>query len=182
MAVPGGISMGLLSAEELDTPLDFESLRKPGCLGLGTAAVTVMDDHTRVIDYLYNTSRFFAHESCGQCTPCREGTNWLYKMIARIKQGGGRIEDLDIMAQLSNNMGIMPGTTICGLADGAAWPIKNALAKFRPELEEYIRTHQSGPKRVTPLQESIFKGQTPLPPANPALAVIGNQKPSGAAH
>ncbi|KAJ3053952.1 hypothetical protein HK102_011600, partial [Quaeritorhiza haematococci] len=73
-AVPGGISMGLLSADELDTPLDFESLRKPGCLGLGTAAVTVIDDHTPIIDYLVNTSRFFAHESCGQCTPCREGT------------------------------------------------------------------------------------------------------------
>ncbi len=174
MAVPGGISMGLLSADELDTPLDFESLRKPGCLGLGTAAVTVMDDHTQVIDYLYNTSRFFAHESCGQCTPCREGTNWIYKMIKRIKHGGGRIEDLDIMGNLSNNMGIMPGTTICGLADGAAWPVKNALAKFRPELEEYIRTHQNGPARVTPLQESIFKGQTPAPPTNPALAVIGN--------
>ena len=74
-AVPGGISMGLLSADELDTPLDFESLRKPGCLGLGTAAVTVIDDQTSIVDYLYNTCRFFAHESCGQCTPCREGTD-----------------------------------------------------------------------------------------------------------
>jgi len=72
-AVPGGISMGLLSAEELDTPLDFESLRKPGCLGLGTAAVTVIDDHTSIVDVLYNTCRFFAHESCGQCTPLPRG-------------------------------------------------------------------------------------------------------------
>ena len=138
-AVPGGISMGLLSAEELDTPLDFESLRKPGCLGLGTAAVTVIDDQTSIVDYLYNTCRFFAHESCGQCTPCREGTGWFYKTMKRIKAGGGRLEDLDIMLNLANNMGIMPGTTICGLADGAAWPIKNAIAKFRGELEEYIR-------------------------------------------
>ena len=91
--------MGLLSADELDTPLDFESLRKPGCLGLGTAAVTVIDDQTSIVDYLYNTCRFFAHESCGQCTPCREGTGWLYKMIKRIKAGGGRLEDLDIMRQ-----------------------------------------------------------------------------------
>ena len=74
----------------LDTPLDFESLRKPGCLGLGTAAVTVIDDRTSILDYLYNTSRFFAHESCGQCTPCREGTGWMYKMIKRIRSGGGR--------------------------------------------------------------------------------------------
>ncbi|MBV8268159.1 MAG: NADH-quinone oxidoreductase subunit NuoF, partial [Planctomycetaceae bacterium] len=101
-AVPGGISMGLLSAEELDTPLDFESLRKPGCLGLGTAAVTVIDDHTSIVDYLYNTARFFAHESCGQCTPCREGTAWMYKTIQRIRRGGGRIEDLDILLQMAN--------------------------------------------------------------------------------
>src|SRR5437868_7379579 len=157
-AVPGGISMGLLSAEELDTPLDFESLRKPGCLGLGTAAVTVIDDKTSIVDYLYNTCRFFAHESCGQCTPCREGTGWLYTMMKRIKAGGGRIEDLDIMLQMANTMGIMPGTTICGLADGAAWPVKNAIAKFRDELEDYIRHHQSDAAKVTPLQQRVADG------------------------
>ena len=108
-AVPGGISMGLLSADELDTPLDFESLRKPGCLGLGTAAVTVIDDQTSIVDYLYNTCRFFAHESCGQCTPCREGTGWMYKMIKRIRAGGGRIEDLDIMLQHGQQHGHHPG-------------------------------------------------------------------------
>ena len=142
-AVPGGISMGLLSADELDTPLDFESLRKPGCLGLGTAAVTVIDDQTSIVDYLYNTCRFFAHESCGQCTPCREGTGWFYKTMKRIKAGGGRLEDLDIMLHLANNMGIIPGTTICGLADGAAWPIKNAIAKFRPRAR---RVHSQPPE------------------------------------
>jgi NADH-quinone oxidoreductase subunit F len=157
-AVPGGISMGLLSADELDTPLDFESLRKPGCLGLGTAAVTVIDDQTSIVDYLYNTCRFFAHESCGQCTPCREGTTWFFKTMKRIKAGGGRLEDLDIMANLANNMGIMPGTTICGLADGAAWPIKNGVSKFRGELEEYIRTHQKAACGVTALQEKIAHG------------------------
>ncbi len=157
-AVPGGISMGLLSAGELDTPLDFESLRKPGCLGLGTAAVTVIDDKTSIVDYLYNTCRFFAHESCGQCTPCREGTGWFYKTMKRIKAGGGRIEDLDIMLHMANNMGIMPGTTICGLADGAAWPVKNAIAKFRGEFEDYIRQHQSDACKVTPLQDKIAHG------------------------
>jgi NADH-quinone oxidoreductase subunit F len=179
-AVPGGISMGLLSASELDVPLDFESLRKPGCLGLGTAAVTVLDDQTSIVDYLYNTSRFFAHESCGQCTPCREGTTWLYKIIKRIKSGGGRIEDLDIMLQMAENMGIMPGTTICGLADGAAWPVKNAVAKFRPELEEYVRTHQSPGRAVAPLQERIAHGNwvaaVSLPPgigAPPPVSVDG---------
>ena len=159
MAVPGGISMGLLAASEFDVPLDFEEIRKPGCLGLGTAAVTVMDETTSIVDYLYNTSRFFAHESCGQCTPCREGTGWIYKMMKRIKKGGGRIEDLDIMDNLAKNMGIMPGTTICGLADGAAWPIRNALAKFRGEFEDYIKSHQKPTQAVTPLQEAIAHGQ-----------------------
>ena len=177
-AVPGGISMGLLSASELDTPLDFESLRKPGCLGLGTAAVTVIDDQTSIVDYLYNCCRFFAHESCGQCTPCREGTTWFYKTIKRIKAGGGRLEDLDIMLNLANNMGIIPGTTICGLSDGAAWPIKNALAKFRGEIEEYIKTHQSPQAGVTPLQEKIahgYRADAPLAPGQlPILS--GNPK------
>jgi NADH-quinone oxidoreductase subunit F len=176
-AVPGGISMGVMSAAELDTKLDFEEIRKTGCLGLGTAAVTVMDDHTNMIDYLYNCARFFAHESCGQCTPCREGTTWFYKTLKRIKAGGGRVEDLDIMLQLANNMGIIPGTTICGLADGAAWPIKNAVTKFRGELEDYIRAHQSKPAEITPLQAKIAHGRpaelmgTPLPdPTRPLPA------------
>ncbi|QDV37153.1 NADH-quinone oxidoreductase subunit NuoF [Tautonia plasticadhaerens] len=160
-AVPGGISMGLLSADELDVPLDFEEIRKTGCLGLGTAAVTVIDDQTPIMDVLHNTCRFFAHESCGQCTPCREGTTWFYKTMTRIKAGGGRLQDLDVMEQLARNMGITPGTTICGLADGAAWPIKNAMAKFRPELEEYIRTHQKADQRPTALQEAIYRGISP---------------------
>ena len=175
--VPGGISMGLMAEHELDTKLDFEDVRKPGCLGLGTAAVIVMDETTSMVDYLYNTSRFFAHESCGQCTPCREGTSWIYKILKRIKGGGGRLEDLDTILHLSNNMGIMPGTTICGLADGAAWPVKNALAKFRPEFEDYIKTHQGGPRSVTPLQQSLFDGRSPEP-TNAPLAIL--PAPSGA--
>jgi len=171
-AVPGGISMGLLTKDELDVPLDFEEIRKTGCLGLGTAAVTVLDETTRIIDYLYNTSRFFAHESCGQCTPCREGTGWLYKTIKRIREGGGRIEDLDLMNHLANNMGITPGTTICGLADGAAWPIKNAIAKYRPELEQFIRENVNPAARITPVQEAISAGRSPLP-SNTSMFVAG---------
>jgi NADH-quinone oxidoreductase subunit F len=170
-AVPGGISMGLLSASELDTPLDFESLRKPGCLGLGTAAVTVIDDQTSIVDYLYNTARFFAHESCGQCTPCREGTGWMYRTIQRIKGGGGRIEDLDILLQMANTMGIMPGTTICGLADGAAWPIKNAFTKFRADFDDYIKTHRNSAVSVTTLQERIAHG-LPADPTNTSLPIL----------
>jgi NADH-quinone oxidoreductase subunit F len=170
-SVPGGISMGVMSADEQDVKLDFEDIRKTGCLGLGTAALTVMDDQTSMVDYLYNTSRFFAHESCGQCTPCREGTTWMYKMFKRIKAGGGRLEDLDVLGQMADTMGLTPGTTICGLADGAAWPIKNVLAKFRPELEEYIKTHQAPRPIVSPLQKAIAAGIA-ADPTNTSLQIV----------
>jgi NADH-quinone oxidoreductase subunit F len=148
--VPGGISMGFLSAEELDTPLDFNGPLKVGCLGLGTAAVVVVDDQTSMIDVLYNCCRFFSHESCGQCTPCREGTSWMTKILERIRAGRGRLEDLDLLLEVADSMGIIPGTTICGLSDGAAWPVKNAIRKFRPEFEEYI---QSGQRSITHADE-----------------------------
>jgi NADH-quinone oxidoreductase subunit F len=139
-AIPGGISMGLLKADEFHCPLDFNGPGKFGCLGLGTAAVVVMDETTRMIDFLHNSCRFFSHESCGQCTPCREGTSWATKMLTRMKAGKGRLKDLDLLAEIGDTIGIMPGTTICGLADGAAWPIKNCIKKFRPELEQYIKS------------------------------------------
>jgi len=148
--VPGGISMGFLSADELDTPLDFAGPGKVGCLGLGTAAIVVVDDQTSMVDVLYNCCRFFAHESCGQCTPCREGTTWMRKILDRIRAGQGKLEDLDLLVEVAGSMGIIPGTTICGLSDGAAWPVKNAIAKFRPEFEEYIR---EGRRSITPAQE-----------------------------
>jgi NADH-quinone oxidoreductase subunit F len=148
-AVPGGISMGLLTADELDCPLDFTGPGKYDCLGLGTAAVTVMDETVSMVDFLHNATRFFAHESCGQCTPCREGTSWALRMLNRIKAGKGRIQDLDLILEIGDNIGIMPGTTICGLADGAAWPMKNAIRKFRGEFEEYIKRTNPGGYMVT---------------------------------
>ncbi len=101
--------------------------------------MTVVDDQTPIADVLYNICRFFSHESCGQCTPCREGTGWMLKIMERICRGQGRLQDLDILNEVGSSIGTMPGTTICGLADGAGWPVKNAIKKFRPELEEYIR-------------------------------------------
>lgn len=145
--VPGGISMGFLSDKELDTPLDFNGPGKVGCLGLGTAAVVVVDDQTNMVDVLYNCARFFSHESCGQCTPCREGTNWMTRILERIRSGQGSMKDLDLLTEVAGSMGIIPGTTICGLSDGAAWPVKNAIQKFRSDFEEYIT---SGRKSVTP--------------------------------
>jgi NADH-quinone oxidoreductase subunit F len=137
--IPGGLSMGFMTEAEFDTPLDFNGPGKVGCLGLGTAAVTVFDDQTSIVDVLYNTCRFFAHESCGQCTPCREGTAWMFKILDRFRRGQGRKEDLQILEEVGDKIGIMPGTTICGLADGAGWPVKNAVRKFRSEFEEYIK-------------------------------------------
>ena len=151
--VPGGISMGFLSADELDLPLDFNGPGKAGCLGLGTAAITVIDDQTSMVDVLFNCARFFAHESCGQCTPCREGTAWMHKILARIRMGEGQLQDLDLLVEVASSMGIIPGTTICGLSDGAAWPIKNAIKKFRNEFEEYIKTGLKTAKPVDELME-----------------------------
>ncbi len=144
--VPGGVSMGFLSADELDVPLDFEAPIKAGCMGLGTAALVVVDDHTSMVDVVYNTTRFFAHESCGQCTPCREGTSWMRKILERIRAGDGQMRDLDLLQELADSMGIIPGTTICGLSDGAAWPIKNALSKFRQDFVDYIQSGRKAPQ------------------------------------
>jgi NADH-quinone oxidoreductase subunit F len=109
--------------------------------------VTVFDEETSVVEVLYNICRFFEHESCGQCTPCREGTGWMLKIMDRMQRGQGRLEDLKILEEVGDKIGIMPGTTICGLADGAGWPVKNAVRKFRAEMESYIK---SG-KRATAL-------------------------------
>jgi NADH-quinone oxidoreductase subunit F len=142
--IPGGISMGLMTEAEFGTPLDFNGPGKVGCLGLGTAAVTDFDEQTSIVDVLYNICRFFAHESCGQCTPCREGTGWMLKITDRLRRGQGRLEDLTILEEVGDAIGIMPGTTICGLADGAGWPVKNTIRKFRAELEQYVKSGQKG--------------------------------------
>jgi NADH-quinone oxidoreductase subunit F len=151
--VPGGISMGFFSEPELDTPLDFNGPGRVGCLGLGTAAVVVIDDQTNMVDVVYNCCRFMSHESCGQCTPCREGTSWMTRILERIRSGNGKMEDLDLLNEVAGSMGIIPGTTICGLSDGAAWPVKNAIKKFRADFEEYIR---SGRRSVTEADELMI--------------------------
>ena len=151
-AIPGGISMGLLTEAEFDTPLDFRGPGTVGCLGLGTAAVVVLDETVSMIDFLHNSCRFFQHESCGQCTPCREGTAWALSLLERIRAGRGRLIDLDLLLEIGDSIGIIPGTTICGLSDGAAWPIKNAIRKFREEFEDTIRrTNPTGYQVTDPV-------------------------------
>jgi NADH-quinone oxidoreductase subunit F len=146
---PGGLSMGFVDVNaplkgedgktEYDIPLDFNGPGKVGCLGLGTAAVTVVDDQTSMVDVLHNVCQFFSHESCGQCTPCREGTGWMLKIMDRMRRGLGRREDLDVLVDVADRIGIIPGTTICGLSDGAGWPVKTAVRKFRGEFEATIQ-------------------------------------------
>lgn len=145
--LPGGVSMGALTAEELEMKLDFDDPRKYGLLGLGTSALVVIDQDTDMRIVLRNLARFYGTESCGQCTQCREGTMWMYKIASRIADGAGRIEDLDILLETSRNMGMMPGLSICGLPDGATYPIETVVKKFRSELEEAIRNQPAG--RVT---------------------------------
>ncbi|HEY2585068.1 MAG TPA: NADH-quinone oxidoreductase subunit NuoF [Tepidisphaeraceae bacterium] len=134
-AICGGISMGVLGPNQLDIKLDFDDVRfRGGCLGLGTAGMIVMDEHTDMVAALRNCVRFYAHESCGQCTPCREGSAWMRKILDRILDGMGRRRDIDMLLELEKTQGIMPGTTICGLADGTAWATRTFINKFYDEF------------------------------------------------
>ncbi len=142
--LPGGISMGILTSDELDMKMDFNDPRRYGLLGLGTAAAVVIDEDTDIRIVLRNMARFYGTESCGQCTQCREGTAWMHKIANRIADGAGRIADLDLLLETARNMGMMPGLSICGLPDGATYPIETIVKKYRAELEEAIRSQPVG--------------------------------------
>jgi len=129
--IPGGISMPVLRDDELDVKMGFDDLVRAGS-GLGTACAIVMDDGVDMVDASENIAHFFADESCGQCTPCREGCHWLEKIYRRINAGEGTEADLDLLAHLFPQI---EGRTICALADAAVWPLRSILQKFRPEFE-----------------------------------------------
>ena len=139
-AFHGGISMGVLGTDQYDAPLDFDIGKKYNVLGLGTACVTVMNDTVDMVKVARNCVRFYANESCGQCTPCREGSAWMHKMLNRMLEGRGRPKDLDMLMELALAQGAMPGTTICGLADGTNWVVKTILQKFPEDFKKYIRS------------------------------------------
>lgn len=140
-AIPGGVSMGVLGPDQLDAALDFDIGRKCEVLGLGTACPTIFDEDTDMVMVTRNIVRFFKNESCGQCTPCREGSNWMYKLLTRIEAGEATSKDLDLLLELAGSMGAMPGTTICGLADGANWAVRTIVNKFRGEFEARVKPH-----------------------------------------
>ena len=134
--IPGGISAKILTKDEIDVAMDFDSLMAAGSMA-GSGGVMVMDETTCMIQALESAARFFAHESCGQCSPCREGTGWVYRIVRRIAEGQGSIQDLDDLLTIAGNM---EGNTICVFADAAAWPVQSYITKFRDEFEEYIRS------------------------------------------
>ena len=133
--IPGGSSVPVLPAEAImGANMDYDSLRKAGS-SLGSAAVIVMDETTCMVRVLERLSRFYRAESCGQCTPCREGTGWMNRMLVRILAGQGRPGDLDLLVQVANQI---EGHTICALGDAAAWPVQSFLRHFRHEFEYMI--------------------------------------------
>ena len=139
--IPGGISAKVLTAEEIDVRMDFDSLMAAGTMA-GSGGVIVMDETTCMLEALQSAAKFFAHESCGQCSPCREGTGWVYRIIRRISEGGGRPQDLNDLLAIARDM---EGKTICVFADAAAWPVQSYITKFRAEFEEHIRTGKCVP-------------------------------------
>jgi NADH-quinone oxidoreductase subunit F len=142
--VPGGSSVPVIPKEVCDTVLmDFDSLREVKS-GLGTAAVMVMDKSTDIVEAIARFSHFYMHESCGQCTPCREGTGWMYRVMTRMVEGRADLEEIDSLLDVSYQV---EGHTICALGDAAAWPVQGLIRHFRPELEkriaDYKKAHQT---------------------------------------
>lgn len=138
--IPGGSSVPLLPKEICDTVLmDFDSLREVRS-GLGTAAVIVMDKSTDIVKAIARLSKFYMHESCGQCTPCREGTGWMWRVMERLVKGQAHVEEIDMLLDVTKQI---EGHTICALGDAAAWPIQGLMRHFRPEVERRILEYRT---------------------------------------
>eukprot|EP00456_Euglypha_rotunda_P009312 TRINITY_DN12037_c0_g1_i6.p1 TRINITY_DN12037_c0_g1~~TRINITY_DN12037_c0_g1_i6.p1 ORF type:complete len:173 (+),score=19.86 TRINITY_DN12037_c0_g1_i6:329-847(+) len=138
--IPGGSSVPVLPRKICDTVLmDFDALKAVQS-GLGTAAVTVMNKSTDIIKAITRLSYFYKHESCGQCTPCREGVPWLYKIMNRMQKGSTDVEEIDMLKELTYQI---EGHTICALGDAAAWPVQGLIRHFRPEMEARINAYKS---------------------------------------
>jgi NADH-quinone oxidoreductase subunit F len=147
---PGGSSTPFLTEDHLDTPMDFESISGAGSL-LGTGAVIVLDEDDCVVDASLRFTQFYAHESCGKCTPCREGTWWLTKILYRLEEGGGRLDDLQVLQDVGDNMLFK---NFCALGDGAVSPIHSSLKYFRDEYVEHVK------RGGCPLEERPHVGAT----------------------
>jgi NADH-quinone oxidoreductase subunit F len=141
--IPGGSSVPVVPRDICDTvTMDFDALSAVKS-GLGTGAVIVMDKSTDIVAAIARLSSFYMHESCGQCTPCREGTGWMSRMMQRMVQGNTSVEEIDLLEEVTRQV---EGHTICALGDAAAWPIQGLIRHFRPELEQRIADYQSSDK------------------------------------
>jgi NADH-quinone oxidoreductase subunit F len=146
--IPGGASVPLIPKSVCDDVLmDFDSLRAARS-GLGTAAVMVMDKSTDVIKAIARLSKFYMHESCGQCTPCREGTGWMWRVMMRMVEGRATPDEVDVLEQVTRQV---EGHTICALGDAAAWPIQGLIRHFRPLMEERIAAYKSRASQPMPM-------------------------------
>jgi NADH-quinone oxidoreductase subunit F len=139
--IPGGSSVPLVPAAQImDAPMDFDGLKALGS-GLGTAAVIVMDKSTDIVRAISRLSYFYKHESCGQCTPCREGTGWMWRVMERMRSGDADVSEIDTLYEVTKQV---EGHTICALGDAAAWPIQGLIKHFRPEMERRIAERAGG--------------------------------------
>jgi NADH-quinone oxidoreductase subunit F len=139
--IPGGSSVPLVPAAQImDAPMDFDGLRDLKS-GLGTAAVIVMDKSTDIVRAISRISYFYKHESCGQCTPCREGTGWMWRVMERLREGNAELHEIDMLEEVTRQV---EGHTICALGDAAAWPIQGLIRHFRPEIERRIQEKRGG--------------------------------------
>jgi NADH-quinone oxidoreductase subunit F len=132
--------MPVLTADELDVQFDLESVAKAGS-SLGSGAIMVFDDSVSAVDVALNVSEFYSHESCGQCTPCREGSDWVRLMLASVDRGTGKVEDLDLLLDVVDKI---EGTTICALAEAFCWPLRSFVKKYRAEFEAHIARRAEG--------------------------------------
>jgi NADH-quinone oxidoreductase subunit F len=151
LVIPGGSSMPPLRGDALEgVKMDAESLKLVGS-SIGTGGIMVMDEDTDIVHVLTRIAKFYWHESCGQCTPCREGTGWLLKVLRRIDQGEGAPSDIDLLHDVAQNI---EGRTICALGEAAAWPVKFTIQRFREEFEKKVSTANvpTSPNRVHALR------------------------------
>lgn len=138
--IPGGSSTPVLRGDEIEgLHMDAESLKAAGS-AIGTAGVIVMDEDTHLVKVLLRITKFYYHESCGQCTPCREGTGWMWKILKRLDAGEAKPADIDMLVEVANNI---EGNTICALGDAAAWPVQSFVKHFRDEFEKKVRSRSS---------------------------------------
>jgi NADH-quinone oxidoreductase subunit F len=143
--IPGGASMPVNPAAQImDCPMDFDGLKDLGS-GMGTAAVIVMDKSTDIIRAIGRLSSFYKHESCGQCTPCREGTGWMWRMMERLRTGQAEVHEIDMLFEVTKQI---EGHTICAFGEAAAWPVQGLIRHFRPELEQRIEERQRAMKQA----------------------------------